>query len=103
MSTKDSLTDVFKQKGWIGDWSGFGGGRKGDWEAYLDTSSWMIVSHAKNPRVWDVPMPSESLEGWTVNLIEHLCRMEDERFRLRNTLLEIQIPSPLLKDAKGPR
>jgi hypothetical protein len=59
---------------------------KGNWSIVFDTSSWMIVSTECNPRVFDVPVPGQNESRWTVNLIEHLCRMEDERARLRKAL-----------------
>jgi hypothetical protein len=63
---------------------------KGDWQVGFDTSSWMIVSTKSNPRVFDVNVPGHLESGWTVNLIEHLCRMEDERHRLREVLKTIR-------------
>ena len=59
---------------------------KGDWELDFDTSHWMIASSRANPRVFDIPLPDEYHAGWTVNLIEHLFRMEDELVRLRVAL-----------------
>jgi hypothetical protein len=57
------------------------------WIALFDTSSWIEVGTEHNPRVFDVPVPlSEREAAWTANLIEHLCKMEDERYRLRSAL-----------------
>jgi len=89
MEEKIDLTKELRKNGWEGDWSGFGGGRKGAWVWYFDTSYWMIVEHDRNPRVYDVPYPDQRLMGWTIGLVEHLCKMEDERFRLRDALADI--------------
>jgi hypothetical protein len=59
---------------------------KADWELDFDTGDWLIVSSRANPRVFDVPAPDEYHAGWAANLVEHLCRMEGERARLRNAL-----------------
>jgi hypothetical protein len=50
----------------------------------------MIVSTKSNPRVFDVHVPGTYESAWTVNLIEHLCSMEDERHRLREVLATIR-------------
>jgi hypothetical protein len=63
---------------------------KGDWKIDFDTGHWMIVSNKNNPRVFDVHLPGNYESVWTVNLIEHLCEMEDERHRLRKALETIR-------------
>ena len=63
---------------------------KGDWQIHFDTSSWMMVETKYNPRVFDVHVPGDYESRWTVNLIEHLCSMEDERHRLREALERIR-------------
>ena len=63
---------------------------KGDWSLDFDTSHWLIVSSRANPRVFDVPAPDEYHAAWAANLVEHLCRMEDELVRLRKALSEIR-------------
>ena len=63
---------------------------KGDWQIHFDTSSWMMVETKGNPRVFDVHVPGDYESRWTVNLIEHLCSMEDERHRLREALERIR-------------
>ena len=75
--------DYLEQKGWT-EYT------KGDWKIHFDTSSWMIVETKGNPRVFDVHVPGDYESGWTVNLIEHLCKMEDERHRLREALEKIR-------------
>ena len=50
---------------------------KGNWFIIRDTGSWWMVGTTLNPRVFDVPEAAEYLTQWTVNLIEHLCKMED--------------------------
>jgi hypothetical protein len=82
------FADQLKSKGWTE--TGGGCYAKGDWAIEPDTSSWLLVSTKSNPRVFDVPMPGEYESAWTVNLIEHLCGMEDERQRLRAALSEIR-------------
>jgi hypothetical protein len=63
--------------------------RKGKWVVYRDTSRWFMVGTEANPRVFDVPYPTNTDVSWSVNLIEHLCEMEDERNRLRQGLEQI--------------
>ena len=66
------------------------GSVKGDWEIANDTSSWMEISIKIHPRVFDIHVPSAYESGWTANLIEHLCNMEEERHRLRAVLEQIR-------------
>jgi hypothetical protein len=63
---------------------------KGDWHIEFDTGHWMIVSTKRNSRVFDVPVPGELDAAWTVKLIEHLCRMDDELRQLREAVERIQ-------------
>jgi hypothetical protein len=74
---------------------------KGDWKIDFDTSDWMIVSNKNNPRVFDVHLPGDYESAWTVNLIEHLCRMEDERCRLRKALEGIRDDSASEQHARS--
>jgi len=57
--------------------------KKGDWAISYDTSSWIEVSTINNQRVFDVPVPKAGKEQWTINLIEHLCKTDDEIYELR--------------------
>jgi hypothetical protein len=82
------LADELKANGWTETPTGCFA--KGDWAVEPDTSSWMIVSTARNPRVFDVPIPGEYESRWAANLIEHLCAMEDERRRLLTALETIR-------------
>ena len=82
------LADELKANGWTE--TGADCYAKGDWTVEPDTSSWMIVSTAHNPRVFDVPIPEAYESRWTANLIEHLCAMEEERRRLRTALETIR-------------
>jgi hypothetical protein len=82
------LADELKAKGWTE--KGMGWYVKGDWAVEMDTSSWMIVSTKSNPRIFDVHVPSAYESGWTANLIDHLCAMEEERHRLRAVLEAIR-------------
>ena len=52
--------------------------RKGDWVVRRDSSSWWIVGTKTNPRIFEVPEPTSITAVWTVNLIEHLCKMDDK-------------------------
>ena len=82
------FADDLKAKGWTEiskNWQY----AKGDWKIEFDTGHWMIVSTRDNPRVFNVSAPQGIESKWTVTLIEHLCRMEDERARLRAALAEI--------------
>lgn len=63
---------------------------KGKWLLLRDTSSWWIVATLDNPRVFDFEEPNSNTIGWTIRLIEHLCKMEDERIRLRTSLEKIK-------------
>lgn len=82
------FADDLKAKGWV-EGSHTADYTKGEWQILFDTSSWIIVSTKDNPRVFDVHVPGEYESGWAVNLIEHLCQMEDERVRLRKALKSI--------------
>jgi hypothetical protein len=84
----DKLSQELEAKGWRV--IGAGCYEKGDWTVDLDTSSWMIVSTKRNPRVFDVHFPGEYEARWTANLIEHLCSIEEERHRLRAALEAIR-------------
>jgi len=86
---RKSLVQTLKENGWTEvkeDWEF----RKGNWVVLRDTSSWWMVGTNLNPRVFDVHEPMEFEAKWTANLIEHLCKMEDERTRLRKCLEHIQ-------------
>ncbi len=52
--------------------------RKGNWLIIRDTSHWWMIGTVNNPRVFDVPEPSDYTAPWTVNLIEHLCTLNDK-------------------------
>jgi hypothetical protein len=81
--------DDLKRKGWT-EITALWEYVKGDWKIDFDTGHWMIVSTRNNPRVFDVSAPREFESAWTVNLIEHLCRIDDERHRLREILEKIR-------------
>jgi hypothetical protein len=84
-----TLADALQTKGWRAH-TPRGPFTKGDWALDFDTSHWLIVSSRANPRVFDVPAPDEYHAVWAANLVEHLCRREDERVRLREALLAIR-------------
>ena len=74
--------DTLKSQGWTElapEWEY----AKGDWHIEFDTGHWMIVSTKHNPRVFSVPAPRDVDSAWTVKLIEHLCRTDDELHQLR--------------------
>ncbi len=83
------FADDLKAKGWVEN-GGNADYTKGGWEILFDTSSWMTLSTESNPNVFDVHVPTAYESRWTANLIEHLCRMEDERARLRQALASIR-------------
>lgn len=88
-----------KAKGWTE--TGLWEYAKGEWKVLFDTSSWMILSTGNNERVFDVHVPTTYEAAWTVNLIEHLCRMEDERHRLRQALERIRDNLPSSPEARA--
>ena len=57
--------------------------RKANWRVVFDTSSWLEVGTDQNPRIFDVPVPEAGREQWTLNLINHLCKTDDELQRLK--------------------
>jgi hypothetical protein len=61
--------------------------RKGDWVIKRDSSSWWIVGTRGNPRIFDVPEPTGITSVWTVNLIEHLCRMDEKSHLIQEAQL----------------
>ena len=86
---KSYLTQELTTTGWTEinkDWEY----RKNNWRILRDTSSWWMVGTDSNPRVFDIQEPNEDETKWTANLIEHLCKMEDERTRLRQSLVQIK-------------
>jgi len=83
------FADDLKKKGWT-EITKMGEYKKENWHILFDTSSWMIVETKSNPSVFDVYVPEDYVSRWTVNLIEHLCEMEDERYRLREALERIR-------------
>lgn len=76
---------ILEESGWMEDSPGQL--VKGTWRIVFDTSSWMVLA---NPRTIDVAIPDEYHSKWTVNLIEHLLRSEDEFDRLRAALSAIR-------------
>jgi len=71
-----AFAERLEQSGWIKE--GPFGYRKGSWRIVIDTSSWMEVGTDRTQRIFDVPMPDADREQWTMNLIEHLCKTDDE-------------------------
>jgi hypothetical protein len=60
--------------------------QKGSWKAWYDTSSVLIIENKNNQNIFPIHHPKNSHSNWTVNLIEYLCTLEDERFRLTQAL-----------------
>ena len=86
---KQTLIHGLIENGWTEiktDWEY----RKNNWFILRDTSSWWMIGTDMNPRVFDISEPQEYETKWTINLIDHLCKMEDERTRLRKQLEHIQ-------------
>jgi|GEM_PF-3024232 len=73
-----ALTQALLKAGWTETKTQAWSFEKGDWRVVYDTSSWLEVGTLQTPRIFDVPVPREGLETWTVNLIEHLCRSNDD-------------------------
>ena len=71
-----SFTQALKENGWS-EVEGKFTYLKGSWQLVFDTSSWVEVGTTHTPRIFDVPVPKEGLEQWTLNLIEHLCKTDD--------------------------
>ena len=53
--------------------------RKGDRRLVFDTSSWIAVGNATNPRIFDVPVPERDRADWTIKLIDHLFAAEEAK------------------------
>jgi len=70
--------ETLQKNGWVeisNDWEY----KKGDWLIARDTSSWwMIINSKTNFRGFDFPEPTDYIVPWTVNLIEHLCKLYDQ-------------------------
>ena len=71
-----SFVDTLKNNQWVDSGNSIEF-HKGPWKLVFDTRSWIEVSTANNPRVFDVAVPEERLGRWTLNLIEHLCVTDD--------------------------
>ena len=86
---KSHLTEKLKSKGWTeveADWHY----KKDEWVILRDTSSWLMLGDNSNPRIFDIPEPEEINVSWTISLIEHLFKIENERRRLRKALSTIK-------------
>jgi hypothetical protein len=82
------FTNLLKARGWTETEAG--NFVKGDRTIEFDTGSWLMLSNKANPRVFDVPVPGEYESVWTVNLIEHLFAIDEEKRRLRGALERIR-------------
>src|SRR5436190_22704080 len=51
---------------------------KGRWVIKRDSGSWWIIGTKANPRIFEVPERTSITAVWTVNLIEHLCEMDEK-------------------------
>ena len=79
---------LLQEQGWSRIEGGYGVS-KGSWQVHMDTSSWLVITTDQNKRVFDVHVPSDYEAAWTLNLIEYVCQLDDERFRLRRALEEV--------------
>jgi len=43
-----------------------------------DTSTWIEIGTTSEERVFDIPVPQRDQIQWTLNLIDHLLRIDDE-------------------------
>lgn len=71
-----TFLNALKENNWIEvsyDWEY----RKGEWIILRDTSSWWMIETTSISRVFDFPEPNDHTAPWTVNLIEHLCSLEE--------------------------
>jgi len=75
-----SFVELLKKSGWSEHAVTY---RKGHWIVVFDTSSWLEVGTDQNPRIFDVPVPEDGKGEWTLNLIEHLCKTDNELQKLR--------------------
>jgi len=85
----EELERILREHGWTAAPGGFEL-TKGSWRLVYDTSFGLILETKHNPRTSDVAVPDVYRAAWTTNLIEHLARMEDERYRLRAALAAIR-------------
>lgn len=73
-----TFLEALQKNGWVEmstDWEY----KKDDWLIARDTGSWwMIINSKTNFRGFDFPEPTDYTVPWTVNLIEHLCKLYDE-------------------------
>ena len=54
--------------------------RKGEWLITRDTGSWWMIINSKTSfRGFDFPEPTDHTATWTVNLIEHLCKLYEQK------------------------
>lgn len=58
--------------------------KKDNWILCFDTSSWIEVGTERTPRIFDVPVPERGKAEWTMNLITHLCKTDDELQKYKN-------------------
>lgn len=84
MNEVDAFISALKDAGWVEQRPIVY--RKGSWEIFFDTSSWMEIGTEETPRIFDVAVPDARLTKWTINLIEHLCATDDEVWRLKHLL-----------------
>ena len=84
------LSEELQQQGWS-PFSPTGVSTKGEWKIAIDTSNWILISTSRNPCLRGIALPEadEIAMAQAVSLIEHLCAIDDERFRLRDALAQI--------------
>jgi len=76
--------DFLKENGWMEvqeDWEY----RKNNWFMFRDTGTWWMLGTLNTPRLFDIPEPRE-YQQWTINLIELLCRNDDELNKYRKQI-----------------
>jgi len=78
-----SFTKMLKENGWLEKQPNVYY-VKGNWQIVFDTNSWIEIGTTKTPRVFDVPTPTIGLEQWTLNLIEHLCKADDQIHQIKS-------------------
>jgi len=76
-----TFVELLKQSGWS-EHKPFEF-RKSNWVIVFDTSSWLEIGTGETPRIFDVPVPDDDKAKWTLSLIEHLCKTDDELQNLK--------------------
>ena len=80
------FTEALVKAGWKQTGGFFSDLIKGEWRIWFDTTSWCNIDTKHYPSINEIHVPNKYELAWTIQLIEHLCNLEDERFHLMQTL-----------------